>query len=179
MQIIVQNKQRQHKLELKKIQTMVQELSQAVLANLSANKPNWLSAKILAEIQKHASLSLIIVSPLTIKKLNKQWLNNDRVTDVLSFPLYDLSTLKSAKQTHSAISEPASTDPWQLGEVFIAYEIACQQALEYNHSIEREFAFLFVHGLLHILGFDHQDKASEADMFGRQKRILHQSGYRR
>ncbi len=180
MQIIAQNRQRQHKLKLNEMQAMLQQLSQAVLAHLSKDSPNWLSAKTLAEIDKYASLSLFIVTPATIKKLNKQWLNNDQVTDVLSFPLFDLSALKSIRhmRKNAANSDLASAHPYQVGEIFIAYEIACRQAKEYNHSVERELAFLFVHGLLHILGFDHQDKAAEKDMFG-QKQILNQSGYQR
>ena len=58
-------------------------------------------------------------------------------------------------------------------------EKALEQASEYGHSFEREVAFLFVHGMLHVLGFDHITKEQEADMFGRQRKILAEAGFKR
>ncbi len=87
---------------------------------------------------------------------------------------------KSSHSGKNIISKAKEEDyPFELGEVFISYEQAIKQAKEYNHSLERELAFLFVHGLLHILGFDHQKKSDEKEMFGRQKQILVKAGYAR
>lgn len=136
MKIIVLNKQRQHKVSLSGIKTMVQKLSLAVLANLEQNKPSWLTTKTLAAIKIHAALNLIIVSKQAIRKLNNKWLDEDRETDVLSFPSIDLSVSQSRK----VVLREEDMQP--LGEIFIAYEKACEQAKEYNHSIDRELAFL-------------------------------------
>jgi len=168
MEIIVQNQQRRHKLDLTSLEVMTNKLAQAVIDNLSRHKPKWIAN--LGSIKKSGLLSLIIVSGPTIRKLNGQWLNKDQETDVLSFPLCNLACLDKALK-----KDPQS----QLGEIFISYEQAYKQAKQYNHSLERELAFLFVHGLLHIFGFDHQDKASEKEMFGRQKKILNKAGYLR
>jgi probable rRNA maturation factor len=155
---------------------MAQELSAAVLSNLEENKPIWLKTHTLAAIKERSALNLIIVSKREIRRLNKKWLGKDKVTDVLSFPLLDLRVdLRVLKMGDIN----GQVGPRELGEIFIAYEKAHEQALEYNHSIDRELAFLFVHGMLHILGFDHKDRSSEKDMFGRQKSILKQAGYPR
>ena len=63
--------------------------------------------------------------------------------------------------------------------MIISLERAREQAEEYGHSLERELSFLFVHGVLHILGFDHMTKAEEKEMFGRQRRILAAAGIKR
>jgi probable rRNA maturation factor len=173
MEITVFNKQRLHKVSLPQLKKMAQKLTIAVIDNLEKKRPRWLKARTLAALNESASLNLVIVSNQQIKKLNKRWLGNDKVTDVLSFPLLDLHTYQQGpKLGDEEIKQ-------ELGEIFIAYEKASTQAKEFNHSFERELAFLYVHGMLHIFGFDHQDRPSEKDMFGRQKRILAQAGYPR
>lgn len=180
MEIIVINKQRRERISMSKIRTMVRKLSSLVLSDLIKNKPAWIKANMLKAVEKRASLNLIFVSKQVIRNLNKKWLGKDRATDVLSFPLLDLSvpeTRQAKNKKESWGMEKEDGEP--LGEIYIAYEKACQQAREYNHSLERELAFLFVHGLLHIFGFDHQDQASQTDMFSRQRRILQQARYER
>ena len=177
MQTIVSNKQRQYKISLPQLKSMADTLSSAVLANLKEDKPIWIKANTLVFIKNQTAVNLVIVSSLAIRKLNKKWLGNDKVTDVLSFPLLDLDRYPTRKT--NGISPQDGDDDQLVGEIFIAYEKACEQAQKYNHSVDRELAFLFVHGMLHILGFDHQDKTSEKDMFGRQRRILKLAGYRR
>lgn len=169
MEILVQNKQRSDKIDLLKVETMCHKLANALIDNLKQNK---LKAKWAADLSiiGEASLSLIIVSPKTIRQLNKQWLNKDKETDVLSFPLLDFACTQVGNELNS---------PLDLGEIFICYKQAIKQAKEYNHSLERELAFLFVHGLLHILGFDHQNKKDEKEMFNRQKQILNSANYMR
>jgi probable rRNA maturation factor len=93
-------------------------------------------------------------------------MGKDAPTDVLSFPL--------------ELEEPPLPDlPWEVGEVIISAERAQEQAIEYQHTLERELCFLFVHGLLHVLGFDHMEPGDEKDMFSRQKEILHAAGIQR
>ena len=171
MEIIVRNRQRRYKVEMSTIQVMVDKLSPAVIENIKKNKPKWIGS--LVSVEKSASLSLHIVSGAMIRKLNKQWLGKDKETDVLSFPLLDVSSLKT--ETKSNIQP----QDYELGEIFISYDQAKIQAKQYNHGLEREIAFLFVHGLLHIFGFDHQNPSDEKDMFARQRKILNNVGYSR
>jgi probable rRNA maturation factor len=171
MEIFVINKQQQYKLSPAGLKNMAESLSCAVLKNIERDKPDWLNNQIIAPLEKQACLNLIIVSKAAIKKLNKQWLGKDKVTDVLAFPLIDLN-LPTELDTQNG-------ELYELGEIFIAYDVAKKQAKEYKHSLERELAFLFVHGMLHIFGFDHKNKSAEKDMFGRQKQILIQAGYPR
>lgn len=103
-----------------------------------------------------------------IKKLNKNFRNIDRATDVLSFPLFD----------YEGCEEPA-VDELQnmLGDIVISLERAKSQAEEYGHSFEREVAFLCVHSMLHLLGYDHvNSEEEELDMRRRQTAIMEMLG---
>ena len=107
------------------------------------------------------ALSLIIVGPITIKRINRTYRHIDKVTDVISFALLDEEDPYDQKD---AIID--------LGDIFINRKRVLSQAQDYDHSIEREFCFLFVHGLLHCLGYDHQNEADEKEMLKMQKKIL-------
>jgi probable rRNA maturation factor len=182
MKITVQNRQRLHKIDLPKIEQMANKLAVAVLENLKTNKSKAKWSKYLSKIDKSFTLSLIIVSPSAIKKLNKEWRAKNKETDVLSFPLIDLNSadiseeLSFLNQTDKK-SIVADSELFEFGELFISYEQAIIQAKEYRHNLDRELAFLFVHGLLHVFGFDHQNKLDEKEMFGRQREILNKSNY--
>ncbi len=186
MRILVQNKQRQHKVDLFKLETMSNKLALAVFDNFRTNKPKEKWTRYLRTIEELAFFSLIVVSPPSMKKLNKRWLQKDKETDVLSFPLLDLSSpniadeLRMISSHHHSEQNMQNRNEWiEFGEIYICYAQAIRQAQEYNHSLERELAFLSVHGLLHIFGFDHQDKEGEKEMFGRQHVILSKAGYSR
>ena len=69
--------------------------------------------------------------------------------------------------------------PGRLGDIFISYHHACIQAEEYQHTLKREMCFLFTHGLLHLLGYDHMNEEDEKEMFTLQKEILNQLGIER
>lgn len=99
--------------------------------------------------------SVTIVSKRTIKKINKEYRNKNNVTDVISFSFVE-----------------NNTDQFLLGDIYICIKRAIKQSEKYNHSIKRELSFLFVHGLLHILGFDHENKKDEKIMFDYQNKIL-------
>lgn len=105
-------------------------------------------------------LSLIIVGPRTIKKINANYRNIDKVTDVISFALLDSGDM----QEYDGVIE--------LGDIFINRNRVLSQAKEYEHSQKREFVFLFVHGLLHLLGYDHMNPKDEKKMFDLQKKII-------
>ncbi len=105
-------------------------------------------------------LSLIIVGPISIHRINRDYRNIDRVTDVISFALLDND-------------DPVQyEDDVELGDIFINRKRVLSQAEEYGHSVKREFVFLFVHGLLHLLGYDHMTPEDEEEMFGLQKKIV-------
>lgn len=108
--------------------------------------------------------NIIFVSLEEIHRINKEYRNIDRPTDVISFALIDD---KEEKQTH------------EMGDIFICLDKAREQAKEYGHSIIREVAFLSVHGYLHLSGYDHQTKEEESIMFKKQDEILNKAGIKR
>ena len=104
-----------------------------------------------------------------IHELNKKFRGIDRPTDVLSFPLFD----------YSGESEEPPVDELMgmLGDIVLSLEQADLQAQEYGHSFEREVAFLTVHSMLHLLGYDHETgEEDEADMRRRQSEIMERLG---
>jgi probable rRNA maturation factor len=164
--ISISNRQRGLELDLEYIEAMATKLSKGVLRNLSAKPPGHLEHSLLEALAERGDFSLVLVSNRQIQKLNKEWMGKNKPTDVLSFPL-DLEP------------PPSKAIPWEVGEIVISVEKADEQALAYGHSFERELAFLFVHGMLHVLGFDHLEPDDEKDMFGRQKTILSKCGFNR
>lgn len=102
-------------------------------------------------------ISLILVNDEKIHEINLNYRHKDYATDVISFE----------NEEKELIDEYI-----ELGDVFISVDKAIQQASDYNHSIEREMAFLFVHGLLHCLGYDHLNQEDEEEMFKLQEVIL-------
>ena len=104
-----------------------------------------------------------------IHKLNLQFRGVDRPTDVLSFPLFD----------YEGESEEPPIDELMgmLGDIVISLETANEQAGKYGHSFEREVAFLTVHSMLHLLGYDHETgEEDEIDMRRRQREIMENLG---
>ena len=106
-----------------------------------------------------AIFNIIFVSNDKIHELNRDYRGVDRVTDVISFALEDGEDLK----------EPGIR---VLGDVYIAVDVAYEQALTYGHSRLREICFLATHGILHLLGYDHMTEEDEKIMFDKQKEIL-------
>ena len=109
---------------------------------------------------KKIYFNVIIVDNPYIHKINKEYRNTDRETDVISFALEDE---KSENFSNIRI----------LGDIYISIDKAKEQANLYSHSLERELSFLAVHGLLHLLGYDHMNKEDEKIMFTKQKEILY------
>jgi probable rRNA maturation factor len=110
--------------------------------------------------------NVIIIDNEEIHKINKEYRGIDRPTDVISFALEDDDTfIKTEKRI--------------LGDIYISYDKVNEQALEYGHSVLREFCFLTIHGILHLLGYDHMEKEDEKVMFELQERILSAYGVKR
>lgn len=111
------------------------------------------------ESDKEASLILVDIDEIT--RINKEYRNKDYATDVISF------------------EEDDEEDENYLGDIFLSVDKAISQSIEYGHSVEREFAFLVIHGLLHLHGYDHMNEEEEKIMFKKQEEILERLNYRR
>lgn len=111
-------------------------------------------------------VTLVISRNHAIQKLNREFRQIDRPTDVLSFPNY--ASLSDVKETIER--------PLYLGDLAISIDKVRTQAMAYGHSFKREICFLFVHGLLHILGYDHHSPEQEREMFQLQEDILAKFG---
>ena len=107
----------------------------------------------------NAVFSIVFVDEKTIQEMNRDYRGIDRVTDVISFAFED-----NEKVRYNTIRV--------LGDIYICNPRMKEQAVSYGHSEKRELAFLTVHGLLHLLGYDHQTEAEEKIMFGLQELIL-------
>ena len=111
-------------------------------------------------------VGVLVTGEKRVHELNRQYRGMDAPTDVLSFALDE-----SAERFPAARGAPRS-----LGQVVVSYPRAVRQAAEYRHSVEREVAFLTVHGLLHLLGYDHQRRDDEARMIAQQEAVLNALG---
>lgn len=109
---------------------------------------------------KNSEFNVIIVDNKKIKELNTKYRKINKTTDVISFALEDKK------------EETFSLEKRILGDIYISVEKAKQQATEYGHSLKRELSFLAVHGLLHLLGYDHMTEEDEKIMFKKQELIL-------
>ncbi len=110
--------------------------------------------------EEDVELSVIFVDDEQIHNINKEYRNIDKSTDVISFALEDSEQFYCPGQ------------PRTLGDIFISIEHANMQAKDYGHSLEREMCFLFTHGILHLLGYDHMEEVEEKIMIEKQKEIL-------
>jgi len=114
----------------------------------------------------NAIFNIIFVSSGEIHKINKEYRNVDRVTDVISFALEDTPDV-------------VNIDLRLLGDIYICLDKVYEQASIYNHSNLREVCFLITHGLLHLLGYDHMEEDDEKVMFLLQEELLNEYGIKR
>ncbi len=113
----------------------------------------------------NSELYVSMVSPSTIQRLNREYRENNAVTDVLSFPTIDWAGENPGKiPENKHIDIDPKTGRFMLGDIVICLKRATEQANDYGHSLEREVCFLAVHGLLHLLGFDHMNDDDEKRM---------------
>lgn len=129
------------------------------------------------KINYNISLNISIVGINKIRTINKKLRNIDKATDVLSFPNIQfkkpssLNSLIKNKSVYNSIYD-FDTNSFYLGDIIICYDKIISQSKKYNHSIKREFSFLLVHSMLHLLGYDHMNKRDEEYMFDKQDKIL-------
>lgn len=112
-------------------------------------------------ITKEYSVSLIFTDAQEIHEINQKYRNIDRPTDVISFALLDSEDDYEMLEGEN-----------ELGDIFISIDAVKAQAESYGHSIQREVCFLFTHGLLHLLGYDHMNDEDEKEMFSIQDVII-------
>ena len=116
---------------------------------------------------KNATFSIIFVGNEEIQTINRDYRGKDKITDVISFALEDFD---------DGIPEETR----MLGDIYVCIPRMKEQAIEYGHSEKRELSFLCVHGLLHLLGYDHtKSKEEEKIMFTLQEEILNEAGISR
>ncbi|HLR11141.1 MAG TPA: rRNA maturation RNase YbeY [Sporosarcina sp.] len=123
-------------------------------------------------IEEETEISLTFMDDVSIQEVNRSYRGKDTPTDVISFALEELGEGEM----------PIITDitmPKVLGDILISVDTAKRQAEEYGHPLKREIGFLALHGLLHLLGYDHMTEEEEKEMFGRQKEILQAFGLTR
>ena len=130
------------------------------------NLKNVIEYALKHENVENAIMNVIIINNERIHKINKEYRGIDRPTDVISFALEDDKTFVNA-------------DFRVLGDIYISIDKVHEQATSYGHSFWRELSFLTIHGVLHLLGYDHMEKSDEKIMFGKQEEILNELGITR
>lgn len=145
MQIVISNEQEDKELSdelLKKLQNVLELAGQV------------------HNLEENCEVSVTFVEDEEIQFLNREYRNIDSVTDVLSFALDEGENFPQAPGEHL------------LGDIIISVPRAALQAKDYNHSLERELAYLLIHGFLHLLGYDHMQEDDKAEMRAQEELIL-------
>lgn len=121
------------------------------------------------------AVGLIVTGDEGIREMNREYRGIDAPTDVLSFPLQQY---ESPEEPKDLFPQPPD-EPLSLGDIVISYPRAEEQAREYGHSLDRELAFLVIHGAMHLLGYDHEDPAEAARMRQEEEQLLRRMGLSR
>lgn len=130
------------------------------------------------KVAQGCDVCIIVTDDENIRELNREHREIDRATDVLSFPMLELRPGEEIKVSPLELDEETGTV--MLGDIVISSERTRAQAEEYGHSELREVSFLTVHGILHLLGYDHElSEEDEKLHFSRQEEILDAMGLRR
>ncbi len=122
------------------------------------------SRYVLQELRVHprAELSVILVDENTMSDLHQRWMDLPGPTDVMSFPMDELTPGRDGQEPVEGM----------LGDVVLCPQVAARQAAEAGHTTAEELLLLLIHGILHLLGFDHAEPAEQEEMFDRQRRLL-------
>ncbi|HEY49363.1 MAG TPA: rRNA maturation RNase YbeY [Dehalococcoidia bacterium] len=121
---------------------------------------------VIAGVRSPVAISLVIAGDETVRNLNRTYRGVDSTTDVLAFAL---SGQVGDEYGHFIVPPD---EPAQLGEVIISYRQAEKQAGEQRHSLNRELALLVAHGVLHLMGYDHEEPEGEQSMKAMESRVL-------
>ena len=149
-----------------------------------SNKPKLLDNRVFEKALELTSnqvegvtVGVSFVSKAKIKKLNLARRGVNKVTDVLSFPMFE--TKKTATLQNFLDEIDPLTKELEIGDIVICLQVAKKQAKAYGHSLKREINFLALHGFLHLLGYDHLNAKQEKQMFGLAEKILAECGITR
>ena len=121
-----------------------------------------------------AEVNLTLVDNEEIHTINREYLNIDRPTDVLSFPMLSYEAAGDFSKLEDDYDDNFNPDTGEilLGDIVISVDKVAEQAESYGHSQKREYAFLIVHSMLHLFGYDHMTPEEAADMEAKQRQIL-------
>ena len=110
-------------------------------------------------------ISITLTIPDVIKEINKEYRNIDKPTDVLSFPMFQRDEIQELIKKNYEVEDV-------LGDIIISIPRVKEQAIEYNHSFERELAYMVVHGFYHLMGYDHMEEEDKKEMRTKEEKIL-------
>ena len=111
-------------------------------------------------------ITVTFTTPENIRKINKEYRNIDKATDVLSFPMFERDEIQNMIKKQEFEHED------MLGDLVISVEKVKEQAEEYGHSIERELSYMLVHGFYHLMGYDHIKEEDKKEMRPKEEKIL-------
>ena len=114
----------------------------------------------------HLCITVTLTNPENIRKINKEYRNIDRSTDVLSFPMFEKEELDEKIKKNDFEHED------MLGDIIISIERVEEQAKEYGHSFERELSYMLVHGFYHLMGYDHIKEEDKLKMRPKEEKVL-------
>ena len=114
----------------------------------------------------HLCITVTLTNPENIRKINKEYRNIDRATDVLSFPMFEKEELDEKIKKNDFEHED------MLGDIIISIERVEEQAKEYGHSFERELSYMLVHGFYHLMGYDHIKEEDKLKMRPKEEKVL-------
>lgn len=129
-------------------------------------------ALVAQEVGPDAEISLVIASQERVRQLNRDYLGKDAPTDVIAFSMLPAPTAGGESGVSPFVAPPDGVS--HLGEVIVSYPQAVIQAEEHHHPVKKELAILIIHGVLHVLGYDHAEPDQERQMRAREAEILNQ-----
>ena len=117
-------------------------------------------------------ISITLTIPDVIKEINKEYRNIDKPTDVLSFPMFQRDEIQELIKKNYEVEDV-------LGDIIISIPRVKEQAIEYNHSFERELAYMVVHGFYHLMGYDHMEETEKEEKRKKEDEVLNKLGITR
>jgi len=138
----------------------------ATLAYVAAERPKLFK-------QKTVEANIIMTDDKTVQHLNHEYRNKNKTTNVLSFPQIDM-TAPEGLLTYEKL--PAEL-PLQLGDIFIAYETVLDEAQKQHKKFKSHFSHLIIHGILHLLGYDHLEEEEATVMENLERSLMNELGY--
>ncbi|MFQ8661475.1 MAG: rRNA maturation RNase YbeY [Clostridia bacterium] len=111
-------------------------------------------------------ITITLTNPQNIRRINKEFRNIDKATDVLSFPMFEKEELEEKIKLQDFMHED------MLGDIVISIDKVEEQAREYEHSFERELSYMIVHGFYHLMGYDHIEECDKKIMRPKEEKIL-------